>query len=306
MAISRREFIRTTGAALGAVAVPGLAEPLLAKSMPTRPFGKTGWRASLYAVGTAEIPENDEAVRALEALLDGGVNYIDTAPSYTGTRSEQVIGKVMVKRRKEVFLATKTLARDADGAYAEVRESLGRLQCKQIDLLQIHAVNDMGTLDAVLRKGGAIEGLEKARKEGLIRFIGITGHTRPEVILEAIRKFPFASVLIPISALDKHISDFNDEVVPEANRRGIAIAGMKSLKGIERATGGKFEPEDYVRYAMSQRISTLTIGLRRGSEVSTNLAIARNFSPMTVSEMRSLEAASKGKADVGHLWWKRR
>lgn len=303
MAISRREFFKTTGLALGAVAVPGIAFP---KTMPTRPFGKTGWRASLYAVGTAEIPETDEAVRALEALLDGGVNYIDTAPSYTGTRSEQAIGKVMARRRKEVFLATKTLARDADGAYAEVRESLGRLQTKQIDLLQVHAVNDRGTLDAVLGKGGAVEGLERARKDGLIRFIGITGHTRPEVILEAIRKYPFASVLIPISALDKHISDFNDEVVSEANRRGIAIAGMKSLKGIERASGGKFEPEDYVRYAMSQKISTLTIGLRRASEVPTNLAIARNFVPMTASEMRTLEAASKSVADVGHLWWKKR
>jgi len=277
-----------------------------AKQIPKRPLGKTGWNASIYAVGTAEIPGAEETVIALDQLIDAGVNYIDTAPSYMETRSEQAIGRVMKRRRKEVFLATKTLARDADGAYREVRESLDRLQTDRIDLLQVHAVNDAGTLDAVLKKGGAAEGLERAKKEGLIRFIGITGHTRPEVILDALKRYPFASILVPVSALDKHISDFNDEVIPYARKQSVAVVGMKSLKGMERASGGSFDPEPLLRYAWSQPIDCLTIGLRRGHEVGKNLEYARAYLKMADTEMRRLEAEVKAQADTGHLWWKKR
>lgn len=273
--------------------------------MPTRRLGKTCWRASLYALGSAEIPGNEEAVRALHALIDGGVNYFDTAPSYQGTRSETVIGKVLIARRKEVFLATKTLQRGADRAYAEIRESLKRLQTDHIDNLQIHAVNDFGTLDAVIGKGGAVEGLERAKKEGLIRFIGITGHTRPEVILKALESYPFDSILVPVSPLDRHVHDFADDVIPKANKLGIAVAGMKSLKGIERS-GSRFSADRFLRYALSLPISTLTIGLRRESEVVENLEAIRRFKPMSEKEMRDLEAEVKSLANDNVLWWKRR
>ncbi|HEY0868305.1 MAG TPA: aldo/keto reductase, partial [Fimbriimonas sp.] len=241
-------------------------------------------------------------VRAIHAALDGGVNYLDTAPSYTGTRSEQAIGEVMRTRRKEVFLATKTLARDADGAYAEVRQSLERLKTDRVDLIQVHAVNDFATLDQILT--GTVKGLEKAKREGWVRFIGITGHTRPEVILKAIRDYPFASVLIPVSALDAHLNDFAKDVVPEARRLGIGITGMKSLKGIEIAKGS-FSPEPFLRYAMSLPISTLAVGFRKESEVPENLRVARGFRPMDAGERRALEDSVKESATSANLWWKR-
>jgi aryl-alcohol dehydrogenase-like predicted oxidoreductase len=298
MDLSRREFV----AGVGAFALGGRLPADDAK-LPTRKLGKTGWTASLYALGTAEIPANAEATRAITKLLDAGVNYIDTAPSYTGTRSERVLGEIVPKRRKELFVATKTLARDADGAYAEVHESLERLKIQQIDLLQLHAINDFGTLDAVL--SGAVKGLERAKKDGKIRFIGITGHTRPEVIVKALEKYPFDSILIPLSALDAHLSDFNKEVVPMATKLGISIVGMKSLKGMEFAKGDKIDPEPLIRYTMSLPVSTLTIGLRRESEVEQNLRIARAFKPMSTTEMRELEASVKDFSTTGNLWWKR-
>jgi len=265
-----------------------------------------GWDASLFALGTAEFPGADEGVPMLHVLLDAGVNYIDTAPSYQGTRSESVIGQVMATRRKEVFLATKTLRRDAEGAFEEVRQSLGRLRCKQIDLLQVHAVNDAATLERVLAPDGAIRGLEKARKEGLIRYIGITGHTRPEVILDALKKYRFDSILVPVSALDAHVHDFASEVIPYANRHGTAVIGMKSLKGMEIATGGKFEPKEYLRYACSLPISTLTVGLRRAYEAQANLTIFREFVPMSNEEMKRFAEKQKSRATEQVLWWKRR
>ena len=114
MALSRRDFLKLTGAT--ALTLTRRESEAQTPRIATRPYGKTGWSASIYAVGTAEIPETEASVKALNQLLDGGVNFIDTAPSYQGTRSETAIGMVMAKRRKDVFLATKTLARDADGA----------------------------------------------------------------------------------------------------------------------------------------------------------------------------------------------
>ena len=124
MGISRREFLRRSAATGGAFAVPSLLHEWTAPAeMQTRPFGKTGWNASIYAVGTAEVPDTDEAVAALRMLIDAGVNYIDTAPSYRGTRSETTVGKAVARRRSKVWIASKTLERSADGAYREVNES---------------------------------------------------------------------------------------------------------------------------------------------------------------------------------------
>lgn len=305
MSVSRRELLKAAGAAVASAALP--ASILAGETkIPKRKLGKTGWEASIYALGSAEMPEEAEAIRAINKLIDAGVNYLDTAPSYMGTQSERTLGKILKNRRKEVFLATKTLQRNAEGAYAEIKESLARLQVKQIDTLQIHAINDFGTLDYVLAKSGAIKGLEKAKSEGLIRFIGITGHTRPEVFVKALDAYPFDSILIPVSALDASLSDFATEVVPKANKLGIAIIGMKSLKGMERATNGKFEPEELLRYAWTLPISTLTVGLRRESEVAQNLEFASKFKKMSSGEMRELEKKFARHADANNLWWKRR
>lgn len=306
MDLSRREFLRRSAAAASSVGLVGLVQEALGgQKMPLREFGKTGFRASVYTVGTAEIPSTNEAVEALRRLFAGGVNMVDTAPSYMGTQSETTVGRAVYGRREGLWISTKTLERTAEGAYREVRESLGRLACGHIDLLQVHAVNDQGTLDAVLRKGGAAEGLERAKREGLIKHIGITGHTRPEVILNAMMAYPFVSVLVPVSALDRHINDFATEVLPYANANGVAVVGMKALKGIERATPGKFEAEPYLRYALSKPISTLNIGLRRPEEADQNLKVVRGFKPMAPEEMAQLEAASKQHSNTTSLWWKR-
>ena len=306
MSLSRRQFIQA-GTAAAAATVAGGWEPAGSKAaLPKREFGRTGWKASIYALGSAEIPDNPEAVRAIHKMIDGGVNYLDTAPSYQGTRSETVLGEVLKTRRSAVFVATKTLERSADGAYGELKASRRRLAIDRLDLIQIHSVNDDATLERVLAKGGALEGLRRAQREGLVSHIGITGHTRPEVILKAVNSGEFASILIPISPLDHHLSDFATDVIPRAAKLGLGIAGMKALKGIERASGGKFDPIPYLRYAWSLPISTLTLGLRKETEVARNLAAAQAFKPLSQAERAALEEKSKEWADEGVLWWKRR
>jgi predicted aldo/keto reductase-like oxidoreductase len=301
MEISRRDLLKAL--TLGGVAAATGSHAQTSR-IPRRRLGKIPFEASILALGTAEIPGDDEALRAINLALDAGVNYIDTAPSYRNARSERVIGVIAEKRRREFFLATKTLERSADGAYGELKESLGRLKTAQADLIQIHAVNDNVTLEQVLR--GAVKGLERAKREGLTRFIGITGHTRPEVILRAIEEYPFDSILVPVSAADKWIGDFTTDVIPKARAKGIAVIGMKALKGVERAEGGIKDPAPWIRYALSLPIDTLTVGFRRYGDVLQNLPVAQAFSPMSPEERRNLEERARKFANTETLWWKKR
>lgn len=310
MAVSRRDVLRKGGSAAAGLALGG-ALPASGQSpaapnaqMPMRPFGKTGQKVSILALGSAELPSGDATVKALNEMIDGGVNYFDTAPSYMGGNSEITIGQVLKTRRKEVFLATKTLGRTADAAYREVQESLKRLQTDHVDLLQIHSVNDFGTLDQVLSKGGGVEGLERAKKEGLIRHIGITGHTRPEVISKALDSYPFESILVALSALDANLNDFASEVVPKAKKLGIGIVGMKALKGIERVSGS-FESARFLRYVWSLDVSTLTVGVRQIPEAAKNVAAAHAFKPMSVDERAAFAKEMAPHANANNLWWKR-
>ncbi|MER3413555.1 MAG: hypothetical protein C4341_04825 [Armatimonadota bacterium] len=166
------------------------------------------------------------------------------------------------------------------------------------------AVNDSSTLNQAFR--GAVKGLERAKKEGLTRFIGITGHTRPEIILRAIEEYPFDSILVPVSAADNWIGDFASEVIPKASAKRIAIVGMKALKGVERAEGGVKDPAPWLRYALSLPVDTLTVGFRRYRDVLHNLPIVQAFTPMSRKERRDLEDRARRFANDDTFWWKKR
>ncbi|MBI5708314.1 MAG: aldo/keto reductase [Armatimonadetes bacterium] len=310
MAVSRRDVLQKGSAAAAGLALTAVipakeqSAPSQRSKMPTRSFGKTGRKVSILALGSAELPSGEATVKALNEMIDAGVNYFDTAPSYQGGNSEITIGQVLKTRREQVFLATKTLGRNADAAYREVHESLKRLQTGHIDLLQIHSINDMGTLDQVLSKGGGVEGLERAKKEGLIRHIGITGHTRPEVISKALDRYPFESILVALSALDASLNDFAAEVVPKAKKLGIGVVGMKALKGIERVDRS-FDYARFMRYVWSLDVSTLTVGVRQLPEAAKNVAAALAFKPMSADEKAAFAKEMAPHANANNLWWKR-
>jgi predicted aldo/keto reductase-like oxidoreductase len=140
-----------------------------------------------------------EADRAMEMVIEAGINHVDVAPSYG--QAEERISPWMKRERNRFFLGCKTMERTKEGAWNELHESLARLQTKSFDLYQLHAVKSIEELDQVTMKGGALEALVDARKEGLIKFIGITGHgvNVPQVYLEALRRFEFNSVLFPLN-----------------------------------------------------------------------------------------------------------
>lgn len=167
--------------------------------MQQRRLGRLGHNSSVLIYGAAALAsvDQDTADAAIQEVLDSGINHLDTAAGYGD--AELRMGPSIPHIRDRIFLATKTHARDADESWAQINASLERLQTDRVDLIQVHAVTDLGELDKVTGKGGSLEAVVRAKEEGLASAIGITGHGHeaPATHLEALSRFPFDTVLTP-------------------------------------------------------------------------------------------------------------
>jgi aryl-alcohol dehydrogenase-like predicted oxidoreductase len=200
----------------------------------TAPFGTTGHDSTRTIFGAAALGSvsQADADHALELLLEHGVNHIDTAASYGD--SELRIAPWLRRDRDHFFLATKTGKRDCAGAREEIRRSLDRLGVDRVDLLQLHNLVDVIEWEFALREGGALDAAVEARDEGLVRFIGVTGHglTVARMHLRSLDRFPFDSVLVPYSYVQmrdaRYASDF-EELTAVCAERGVALQTIKSI-----------------------------------------------------------------------------
>ncbi len=302
MTMDRRTFIRT--AAAGTISLSTLnGQGQDQKTLPHRKLGSTGLDVSILGLGCATLGYGplsvDEGAAIVDACIDGGITYIDCASSYGN--AEEKVGMVMKRRRGDVVLATKCLERSKEDAWREINRSLERLQTDRLDLLQVHAINSMSDLERVSASDGALQAAVRAKEEGLCRYVGITGHTRPEVIAAAMERFSFATILCPLSSTDALVNDFGPVVFPLAERKKCGVIAMKVLAA-GRMT--KF-PSRSIRYSMSLPVSTAIVGMGSIAEVSENIAVARNFAPMSEQEARSLEAETRPSATTDVMWWKR-
>jgi aryl-alcohol dehydrogenase-like predicted oxidoreductase len=241
-----------------------------------------------------------EGAGIVHSCIDHGINYIDCASSYGN--AETKVGEALKSRRKEVVLATKTLERRKEAAWKEINRSLERLRTDAVDLLQIHAVNTFEDLDMITGPDGSLAAAQRAKEEGMVKHIGITGHTRPEVLVEAFRRFPFATSLVPLSSTDTLVNDFGPHVFPLAQKLGFGIIAMKVLAA-GRVTS---QVAESLRYSFTLPVSSAIVGMGTLDEVVQNTGIARGFSPMSKSEMSSLEEKTKSFATTDTMWWKRR
>ena len=205
--------------------------PVTYNAMPTRSLGKTGYKVGIFSLGgqaTLEIKGREaESEKIINRAVDLGINYIDTAASYGQGVSQLNIGKVMKTRRNEVWLSTKTHDRTYDGSMRLLEESLKNLQTDHIDTWQLHNVQRQDQVDQIFGQNGAIKALEKAKAEGMVRYLGITGHFEPLVLLRAIQRYPFDAILMALNAADVHYLSFKNYLLPEAQKLGMAIIGMK-------------------------------------------------------------------------------
>jgi uncharacterized protein len=275
------------------------------EGLPKRPLGKMGVEATVLGFGAGFLYEasRKEAEALLNEMLDGGINYLDTASSYGGGRSEELMGPIVKQRRDEAFVATKILQRSYSAAAREFKGSLRRLQTDRVDLLQLHAVNSDRELDQVLGSDGALKAALEAQRDGATRFVGITGHTRPEVISRALERQKFDSVLVPLGLADTYINSFAETVVPKAREQDIAVIAMKTL-GMGRYLG-RLEQSVCFRYAMNLPISVAIVGMKSRDELRDALAAARDLRPLSDAELAEARDRAKHYANTSTLWWKR-
>ena len=266
-------------------------------SIPTRPFGRTAHVATLFGLGGEGVLRTHgreaEARAVIERALDLGVNYFDTAPAYSS--SQDYLGATLGRRREGIFLASKTHDRTRDGSLRLLDDSLRRLRTDRLDLWQLHDLRTRADIEAIFSRGGAIEAARLAQEEKRVRFVGVTGHHDPEILLEALRRFEFDALLVALNAADVHRSSFARTVLPEAAKRGIGVIAMKVLAAGELvAPRGPLDPSEALGYALSlDGVSHAIIGCRTPREVEENVRAARAFSPFSPERLRELEARTR-------------
>jgi predicted aldo/keto reductase-like oxidoreductase len=232
---------------------------------------------------------DEEALEILETALKGGINYFDSAHSYGEGESERRLGLFLQKHRKEVFLVTKLESRDPDEFLWQFELSLKRLQQDRVDLLHIHALENMEDLERIGAKNGIYGQLEKLKEQGGTRFIGFSCHTEGKVAQAAIERFQFDCCMLQLNA--SKAGGFVDTALPAALKKKMGVVAMKAT-GQEKLLGageGKAGIEDLMRYCWSLPVAAVNLGMPTMEMLKQNLQLARAFQPMQKSEVDLFE-----------------
>ena len=278
-------------------------------TIPTRPLGKSGEQVSLLAVGGAHIGQGDEAtgIRIIQECIDAGATFLDNAWEYNDNESEVRMGKALAQGgyRQKSFLMTKDCAHDrkAEHSMKMLEDSLKRLQTDYLDLWQIHEVVWDDDPAAIFAPGGSAEAMLKAKEQGKVRFIGFTGHKHPDLHRQMLSQgFPWDTAQMPINALDAHHKSFLKEIVPLCQEQGVAVLGMKSMAGGHiLKSGASITPEEALRFAMSQPVATVISGMNTLDVMRANLAIARDFQPLSESEQADIVSRTQAAGGDGEF-----
>jgi predicted aldo/keto reductase-like oxidoreductase len=286
-------------ASAGAEAV-GVPEKT-AGAIPVRSLGRTGRKMTLFGLGGQSALQHgtrEEGLAVIQAALEQRVDYYDTSPKYGD--SERVLGEGLDGHRSRVFLAGKTHERDADGSMRLLERSLTRLRTDHLDLWQIHSLTKSEDVDRIFAPDGAYRALLRAKEEGLVKHIGVTGHYEPGLLLDAISRERFDCILMALNAADPHHRPFTTELLETAVRKGMGVIGMKvPSRGKIFREGGRFhragitEPSDAFGYVWSLPVSGIIVGCDSPEQVARNADLARRFRPLSDARMRELEGMTK-------------
>lgn len=314
--LNRRQFLQSIGVAC-AVAGPTAAmaaevTPASSAKLPQRALGKTGVQVSALALGGVigmQLPPsaNHDPMAIAETALNLGVTYFDTAPAYNDGQSEKNYGNVLARRRKEVFLATKTGDRTYDGTLRSIEQSLKHLQTDHVDLIQIHGISPTEDLDAWEKPTGVLTALRKLRDQRVTRFIGVTGHDNATRLREAIERYDFDTLLTTLNPVARRKA-FREELLPVANRKQMGVIAMKVMGGgngclvtgnplkkvLQRyhdETAHQVGPASLIGYTLSLPVSVAVIGVASVAQLKENVRMVREATPMTLAERRELETA---------------
>lgn len=263
-------------------------------TIPTRILGKTGEKVTILGLGGEGILRtfdfDNEAYGLVNRAIDLGVNYFESARAYSG--SEYYYGLSLGERRKDIFLTSKSHARDREGALAHLSETLKNMKTDHLDLWQVHDVRSDQDVEAIFGPKGAIEAFIWAKQNGLTRYIGVTGHHDPEILRKCLSMFDFDTVLMPVNPAEPSHDSFLDIVLPDALEKDMGIICMKVyFRGLAQKIPWFESMSPFFRFALSQPVSTAVIGCDNIRHIEENVQIASNFEPMTPEDMKELVAA---------------
>jgi len=255
--------------------------------LPRRFLGKTGVEVTILGLGGEGVlrtfGQDREAVSLIQRAIDLGITYFETARAYSG--SESYYGMALKERRRDIFLASKSHERTVEGALKHLETTLRTMKTDYLDLWMVHDVRTTKDLDLIFGPKGAMKAFEAAQRNKLIRFIGITGHRNPAVLSRALDLFPFDTVLMPVNPAEPHYWSFLKDVLPKAQGKEMGILGMKTLsRGVCIKIFGVESAENFLRFAMTQPVSTAVVGCESIEQLESNVRIAQSFEPMPVKD----------------------
>ena len=314
---TRRTFLKQTAAVAGGLtALPMLETDSAAgdNTLPHRVLGRTKVKVSLLGIGLAPLGSDQtseaEAEAVVHAALDAGITYVDVSPDYGN--AEAKLKGVLHRRRDGLFLVTKVNpnAPTSAGVQKQIEESLQRMGVTHIDAVHIHNLGDFDMAQLVA-PDGAIAGLKEARKRGLIRFIGTSGHMRPARFVTAIETGEIDLTMNALNFSDRHTYDFEGLVLPAAQKHHTAVVAMKVLGGAEKWKYDGRTPAtlaDYhsraIRYSLGlPGVACAVIGFSNADEVRQAVEVARHYKPLSVAEKTALLQQGKQLAVARGLYY---
>jgi len=311
MALTRRDFIKDSALAASAAALAADTAQAEPAALPRRTLGRIGRKESILGFGAAPMGSDnstpEECDRLLQTAFDLGITYFDTAPVYGEPKSrfgnsEMKMRAFLQRHRNDIFLVTKANAQrqDRDGMLRQVEESLQRMGVDSVDLVHIHNLGDFD-MDRLLGPQGALAGLREAKRRGLTRWIGTSGHMRPVRFAKAIETGEIDLTMNTLNFADRVNYDFEGLVLPVARRHGTAVVAMKVLGGAvqwryDGKTRGVFAEHhaQAIRYALGiPGVCCAVIGFSTPEEVRQAAAVARSFRPLSREEHTALLEAGR-------------
>lgn len=315
----RRDFLTSAaGLAAGSFTqrgrVGGDHRRLQPSELPTRPLGRTGLELPILGVGGFHLGQagsETAARRTVEAALEEGIRFFDNAESYQNGTAERWMGNALRGVRDQIVLMSKTFdleTRSADGARRHLEGSLERLQTDYLDVWQLHSVRSVEDVDRAFRPGGAMEFILEAQRQGIVRYVGVTGHAAPEANLRVLHHFDrgyrFDVMQMPVNPIDYHQRSFQRAVLPALVERNIGVIAMKTSAQGALVRDRICTIEECLRYVWSLPVSIAVVGMERPELVRRNAQLARDFAQMSDEELVDLRARIRPNAALDLEWYK--
>jgi predicted aldo/keto reductase-like oxidoreductase len=307
--MKRRIFIRNSALGAMALSIPAIRSFgnnfSAGYQIPKRVLGKTGEKLSV--IGFAGIMLNDNpqdfANEIVAKSYELGVNYYDVAPNYGN--AQEKLGPALKPYRKNCFLACKTHERSAEGAQKNLEDSLTKLETNYFDLYQLHALSSVADVEKVFAKGGAMETIVKAKKEGKINHVGFSAHSVDAAIL-AMNNYDFDSILFPINFVCWNAGNFGPQVFEEAEKRGIGILALKAM-ALTRLEEGepKFDKNVWYRPIKDEELMKMALKYTLSKNITAAVPPGKNtlflkalefmndYQPISEQETKELLALAK-------------